>query len=419
MPFHIVRNDITKMKVDAVVNPANETLLGGGGVDGAIHKAAGPKLLQRCRRLGGCRPGEAKLTPGYELPARWIIHTVGPVWQGGGRGEEEILRACYHNALELAKAKRCKSLAFPLISAGAFGYPREAALATATDCIRQFLESTEMEVYLVVFDETSFRLSHALEQDIREYIDSAYAAARCDVSNRPGGRPRADANAFSSGGFGFVPALGQRAETKPLRPSREADREELFFSGDQLSPGQPSPQIPAAAAKPAPAAGPSGAAKASGGRPSALREAAPAASAAAGGPKSKPRPGKGAPAGGSLRDALAQMDESFSQMLLRKIDEKGITDAACYKKANVDRKLFSKIRGDIHYRPSKVTAVAFAIALELPMEETRDLLMKAGFALSHSSKFDIIIEYFILHGNYNIYEINEALFAFDQVLLGC
>ncbi len=397
MPFHIVRNDITRMQVDAVVNAANETLLGGGGVDGAIHRAAGPRLLERCRRLGGCRPGEAKLTPGFDLPARWIIHTVGPIWQGGGRGEEQILRSAYDNSLALAKRKRCKSLAFPLISAGAYGYPKAEALAVATDRIRSFLETNEMEIYLVVFDERSFQLSQGLAQEIREFIDAAYAETHNDLSNRWDlhGRPgAAQPPSAPMEGMAFASAESAAPSEAEFSVSGASARPSYRKTAAKVS-------APMAAAKPLPQA--------------AARPPKPAKPYA---PKAARQSAKTAEGPGSLRDALSQIDESFSQMLLRKIDEKGMTDAACYKKANVDRKLFSKIRSDVHYRPSKITAIAFAIALELPMEETKDLLMKAGFALSRSSKFDIIIEYFIRHGNYNIYEINEALFAFDQSLLG-
>lgn len=422
MPFHIVRNDITKMRVDAVVNAANETLLGGGGVDGAIHRAAGPKLLEACRRLGGCPTGEARLTRGFDLPAKWIIHTVGPIWQGGGRGEEDLLRACYDNALALAKAKRCKSLAFPLISSGAYGYPRDEALAVATDRIRAFLKQNEMEVFLVVFDEKSFQLSRGLAQEIREYIDGAYAAAHDDRSNR---RDRL------AGAYRPAPAA-QKEEALEVYFSTDQD---AFFAAEEFNamyfpPAAPvqapsrksakkqkSSATPCALAAPVQAPFPKSAKKQkSNAMPcaSAAVEPSPAKEKA---PRASARQSAAAP-GSSLQDALKQLDESFSQMLLRKIDEKGIADTDCYKKANVDRKLFSKIRSNANYRPSKPTAIAFAIALELPMEETKDLLMKAGFALSRSSKFDVIIEYFIEHGRYDIYEINEALFAYDQTLLG-
>ena len=324
MPLQIVRNDITKMKCDAIVNAANSTLLGGGGVDGAIHKAAGKGLLFECMKLGGCKTGEAKITGGYNLPCKYIIHTVGPVWKGVHSGEEKLLRSCYRESLLLAKKNDCESVAFPLISAGVYGYPKDKALQVAVDEISSFLFENDMTVYIVVFDQKSFDISQKLVSDIREYIDERYVEKHA---------------AMESIRLTMMP---------PMAVSDTASKESLD----------------------------------------------------------------------SLDDALKQIDESFSQMLLRKIDEKGMTDSECYKKANVDRKLFSKIRSDIHYKTSKNTAIAFAIALELDLDETKELLMKAGFALSHSNKFDIIIEYFIVNGNYNIFEINEVLFAFDQALLG-
>lgn len=345
MPIQIVRNDITKMECDAIVNAANSTLLGGGGVDGAIHKAAGSGLLQECQKLGGCQTGEAKLTKAYKLPCKYVIHTVGPQWRGGQNKEEEQLKSCYQESLKIAEEKKCESVAFPLISSGVYGYPKAQALKVAVDVISGFLLENDMMVYIVIFDKSSYKISEKLFSDIASYIDDKYVDAQ----------------------FNF-------------RYNRERDL-----------PGGPSPSdesriLPKML----------------------IRETAVYA----------PSPMRAAPASVSLEDRIKQLDESFSQMLLRKIDESGMTDAECYKKANIDRKLFSKIRSDAAYRPSKTTAIAFAIALELSLDETKDMLMKAGFALSHSNKFDIIIEYFILNKNYNVFEINEALFAFDQNLLG-
>lgn len=338
MPFQIVRNDITRMPVDAIVNAANETLLGGGGVDGCIHRAAGPELLAECRTLGGCRTGEAKITRGYRLPCRYVIHTVGPVWRGGGYGERELLASCYRSALQLALEAGCQSVAFPLISAGVYGYPKDQALQVAAESIGAFLLDHEMQVYMVLFDKTACQLGAERFAEIRAYIDDHYVQAHTDSPAEQSRRARQAAYQQMQ-----APAAG-------------------FWAGETAAAQQALP--------------------------------------------------------GSLDAALQQLDESFSQMLLRKIDEKGMTDVQCYKKANVDRKLFSKIRSDVNYRPSKPTALAFAIALELTLPEARELLQKAGFAFSRASKFDVIVEYFIARGNYNIYEINEALFAFDQSLLG-
>ena len=378
MPLKIIRADITKVKADAIVNAANSTLLGGGGVDGAIHRAAGPGLLMECMKLGGCKAGQAKLTRAYRLPSKFVIHTVGPKWKGGVHGERELLESCYRESLRIAVDHQCESIAFPLISSGVYGYPKDQALKVAIDTITAFLIEHEMLVYVVVFDKSAFQISEKLFADITSFIDDKYVDTRFKFA-----RPRQSDDGEST----------VLAETTILGDRDTDDCVFSIFSREDRS-AKHSEDYPAAT------------------RP----EAQPAAAS----PKSRPA----APSASkqmftaSLEDVVKQIDESFSQMLLRKIDESGMTDAECYKKANVDRKLFSKIRSDVNYRPSKTTAIAFAIALELDLVETKDMLMKAGFALSHSNKFDIIIEYFITNENYNIFEINEALFAFDQSLLG-
>lgn len=346
MPLYIVRNDITKMEVDAIVNAANSSLLGGGGVDGCIHRAAGPELLSECRKLGGCETGNAKITGAGKLPCRYVIHTVGPQWIDGEHGEREKLISCYRKSLSLAKENGCESVAFPLISSGVYGYPKDQALRVAVDTVGEFLFENEMTVYIVIFDKRSYQIGSRLFSEITEYIDDNYADLYADVSE--------------SRRFSVFLRKGNGEPPKKSRKKTCADEAALI----------PEPPIEAQMASM------------------------------------------------SLNDAIMQIDESFSEMLLRKIDESGLTDSQVYKKANIDRKLFSKIRSDKMYKPSKPTAIAFAIALELSLDETSEMLMKAGFALSHSNKFDIIIEYFIKNGNYNVFEINEALFAFDQNLLG-
>ena len=329
MPLEIVRNDITKMAVDAIVNAAKESLLGGGGVDGCIHRAAGPELLAECRTLGGCKTGDAKITKAYRLPCQYVIHTVGPVWNGGSHGERELLVSCYRTSLALAKEHGCETVAFPLISSGIFGYPKDQALRVAVDTIGEFLLHNDMTVYIVIFSRTAYQISSKLFADIAEYVDDHYVDAHTD------------------------------SQRERLR--RMSVLESRTLSAD-------------AAAAPM--------------------------------------------AVGGLDSLLAHLDAGFSETLLKLIDRSGKKDSEIYKKANVDRKLFSKIRNNPDYKPSKPTAVAFAIALELSLPETCDLIARAGYALSPSSKFDVIIEYFIMQRDYDIFKINEALFAFDQSLLG-
>jgi len=336
MPFDIIRNDITKMRVDAIVNAANNKLKIGGGVCGAIFAAAGPENLQaECDQIGECPGGEAFITKGYKLYAKYVIHAVGPIWQGGNNGEAHHLRSAYLNSLHLALDHKCKSIAFPLISSGIYGYPKEQALQIAVATISEFLLQHEMKVYLVVFDKKAFMLSEKLFDSIEKYIDDNYVDDRRIINSQRN---------------------IENYEFQKMSEVREASY-------------SPAPDI-----------------------------------------KGKKKR--------SLKDIVGQLDETFSQMLLRLIDEKGMTDVETYKRANVDRRLFSKIRSKDDYNPSKTTALAFAIALELNLDETRDLLNKAGYSLSNSHKFDLIIAYFIENSNYNIHEINEALFVYDQILLG-
>ena len=353
MPFELIRNDITKMNVDAIVNAANRSLLGGGGVDGAIHQAAGPGLLEECRTLGGCETGEAKITKGYRLPARYVIHTVGPVWHGGRCGEKELLSACYRHSMELAVKYDCESIAFPMISAGAYGYPNDQAMAVAVETITGFLMDHDLMVYLVVFGHASFLTGKKLFRDVQEYIDDVYAERH----------------------------LFRRTENARKQLWRE-DRKAAEDLDSELSMQSVSPVC------------------------------------ADGAYQDSQTPKAAAGAAPDWETILKKTDKGFSEALIDLIDKRGITDAQCYKKANVDRKLFSKIHSNPSYQPSKPTVFAFAVALELSLSETRSLLNKAGFSLSRSSKFDILMEYFITHRIYNVFDINEVLFEYDLPLLG-
>jgi O-acetyl-ADP-ribose deacetylase len=333
MPLEIVRNDITKMKVDVIVNAANTALQMGGGVCGAIFRAAGERELQEaCNKIGECKVGEAVITAGFKLDAKWIIHTPGPIWQGGFNQEAAWLKASYENSLELAKNHQCESIAFPLISTGIYGYPKEEALQIAVSTISSFLMHHDMHVYLVVFDKNSFGLSKKLFSSIHQYIDEHYVEE--------------------------IESTFQRNRLEELN---------ILDTWQEVKMDQQDVQIEENA---------------------------------------------------SLVNLLNQLDESFSERLLRIIDEKEMTDVEVYKRANMDRRLFLKIRNAVEYSPKKKTVIALAIALQLNIEETIELLETAGYTLSYSHKFDVIIEFFIKQEKYDIHEINEALFAFDQPLLG-
>lgn len=338
MPFEIVRNDIAKMDVDAIVNSANPHVLIGAGVDSAIHKAAGPKLFKARQLIGDIPVGMAVATPAFKLQADYVIHTVGPLWRGGGEDEKERVKECYINSLNLAFEKRCKSIAFPLISTGTYGFPKAEALGIAISVISEFLLQHDMNVFLVVYDPKAYALSEKLFSAVTEYIDDNYIEEHHIKSSQLRGGQASDVSYYEP--MGSLVLVNEESDAY----SSKADR--------------------------------------------------------------------------SLDDLIGELDETFSQSLLRLIDEKNKSDVEVYKKANVDRKLFSKIRSNKDYRPSKVTAIAFALALELNLDETKDLIGRAGFALTHSSKFDVIVEYFIQQENYNVFEINEVLFGFDQILLG-
>ena len=362
MPLKIVRHDITRMRVDAIVNPTNEELYPTGGTDAAIHRAAGERLLRACGQIGRLGCGEAILTPAFDLPCRYVIHTVGPIWEGGEKGERELLSSCYRACLQIAEEKGCARIAFPLISSGLYGYPKERVLRVALDVIGDFLLTSDMTVYLVIYDKDSYRIGERLFSDITAFIDDRYAEEH-------------------NGDYADIPerhcASMREAPERPLRrPRRPLSRfeaaEEVIASEASCIDGDLD-----------------------------IAEELP---------PSAPTP--------TLDEMIRRMDDSFAVMLLKLIDVKGMEDVACYKKANVSKQTWYKIQNEKNYRPGKNTVLSFAIALELSLSETEALLASAGYALSRSSKFDVIITYFLINRIYDIYEIDQTLFQFDQPTLG-
>ena len=341
MPFAIVRNDIAQMTADAIVNSANPQPVIGWGTDSMIHEKAGPELLAARQKIGPICVGSAAVTPAFKLHARYVIHTVGPVWEGGSDGEEQLLRRCYDASLNLALAHGCESVAFPLISTGNYGFPRDKALRIAIAAFSEFLLEHEMAIFLVVFDRASYRLSEKLFQNVASYINENYVDA--------------------------IPKRSRSMEARAPRPSKTAPRDVMTYAAREetvlYAPMESSMSI-------------------------------------------------------SLEDMLKQEDAGFSETLMKLIDKTGKKDSEIYKRAGLTKQHFSKIRNNPNYKPTKPTAIALALALELDLDATRDLIGRAGYALTNSSKFDLIIRYFIEQKNYNVVEINCVLFAHDQSLLG-
>ena len=344
MPFTIVRNDITNMWVDAIVNSANPRPIVGLGTDSRIHEKAGPELLAARKKIGPIPMGRAAITPAYRLHAKYVIHTVGPVWDGGSYGEEALLRSCYDQSLKLADQYGCASIAFPLIATNNYGFPKDKALQIAVSAFSEFLLDHDMQIYLVVFDRRAYQLSEKLVSSIASFIDDHYVTT------------------WEKAVYGASPRPEQS-----LRRRRDLDLNRSCMEVcERAAPCAPAP-VPKAA---------------------------------------------------SLSDFLKQEDAGFTEKLLELIDKTGKKDSEIYKKANLSKQHFSKIRNTPHYKPTKPTAIALALALELDLEATKDLIGRAGYALTNSSKFDLIIRYFIEQRNYNVVQINLALYEFDQSLLG-
>ncbi len=384
MPFQIIRHDITKVKADAIVNTANPLPVIGSGTDTAIYKAAGKEaLLAEREKIGVIARGQAVSTPAFHLQAKYIIHTVGPAWTDGTKGEEEILHACYANSLALAADLDCKSIAFPLISSGAYRFPKEKALQIALSEISRFLMSHDMEVILVVFDQTAFALSGRLVGQIEAFIDEHEVKSLREEEYGRGSfmERRYRRESYRSSARDRKEGAKEKAAPSWNALTGEADAYSMF---PDLAKQRPSHSYPEDVLEDAEAAEPVGAYKAV----------------------------------QSLDELIRSQGMTFQERLFQLIDESGMDDVTVYKNANIDRKVFSRIRCNQDYQPSKKTAIAFAIALKLDLPTTKDLLSRAGMALSPSSRFDLIITYFVSHKIYDIFEINAALFQYDQPLLG-
>lgn len=343
MPFSIVRNDITKIKADAIVNTANPKPLVGSGTDTAVYEAAGKKeLLEARMKIGDIAPGDVAYTPAFDLNAKYILHTVGPAWVDGNHHEREILHSCYERSLKLADSLGAKSIAFPLLATGAYGFPRDEALSIALEEIQTFLlEHEKMRITLVVFDRKSFVLSEERFGGLEAYIDENY--------------------------------VGRQSVREYFRHRRVRDMD--IYEERMLDAAYDSCELDEAIAKLSP------------------------------------------PVGISLDDMLDVEDMTFQQRLLFLIDKEGLKDSEFYKSAGITKQVFSTIRSNEDYQPKKETAIAAALSLKLDMDDTEDLLERAGYAFSPTSKFDIIITYCIKNGIFNIMEVNEALFKYDQKIL--
>ena len=410
MPFQIIRNDITKVAADAIVNTANPKPKYADGTDRAVYTAAGAEqLLEERKKIGEIGVGQAAVTPAFALPAKYIIHTVGPVWIDGSHGEADAVRSCYRESLKMAEELKCGSIAFPLIATGNYGFPKDLALQIALSEFSAYLMTHEMDITLVVFDRSAFELSGRLFEDVGAFIDENYvdeASAKEYVTSEERRRRR----------FGGIFSIGRRrgsAKNAPAPlPNEELEDDEpyigetegvAFSRRDSEDDGLPvvgnvedgdflTSHIQSNSLQP------------------------PDNGMPAFGGISSVKPSMMPP--GSLDDLLRTQEETFQEKLFSLIAEKNLSNAEVYKRANLDRKHFSKIQCNREYSPKKKTVLAFAIALHLNLDETQDLLQRAEYALSPGNKADLIVQYCILNKIYDIIEVNAILFKYQQPVLG-
>ena len=345
MPFKIIRNNITRVHADAIVNSANPKPVYGSGTDRAIYEAAGAEeLLAERRKIGGIRPGDAAVTGAFALPAKYIIHTVGPAWIDGRHGEFEILHSCYRESLAAAERLGCESIAFPLIATGVYGFPKEEALNIALEEIRAFLEHSEMHVTLVVFGRGTYKIASSVADRVEAYIDEHYVEEAFEEEY-----PR---------GLEDFGVCGMPLETGRIVYEHVSDKH------------------------------------------------------VCGAPVYEKRQQR------RLADVVRHLGETFHDRLFRFIRERRMDETAVYKRANLDRKLFSKIRCSQDYLPKKKNVLALALALQLNLDDARDLLASAGYALSEGIKMDVIVSFCLENGVYDMLEVDRLLFKYTEQTLG-
>ncbi len=364
MSFEIIRNDITRVRADAIVNAANPHPVVGAGTDTAIHKAAGPELLEARRAIGDIVPGDSAETPAFGLKAKYVIHTVTTGWIDGRHGEGEILRKAYDSALSLAGRLGCRSIAFPLLSAGSYGFPRELAMSVAIQAFTDFLMSHDMKIILAVFNKEAYSLAGSLFDDVKSFVDDNYVEERSyEERGREHFRPK-----HSEGWNRPVPGTAlsgsRRDEEEGADYWQEAEfeedlGEEIVFNAiaDIGFAEEETEEI------------------------SEL----------------------------TLEEILKRREASFVEYLRDLLTETGISDPVVYSRAGMSRQLFNKIINNYDYQPSKRTVYQLIIGMQLDLPKARKLMDKAGYAMTRSSRMDLMMEYFISHGRYNSIEIDVSL----------
>ncbi len=431
MPFKIVRNDITQMTTDAIVNTANTHPTVGPGCDRAVYKAAGySKLLEyRAAHIGEVPEGEAFITPGFNLKAKYIIHAVSPLFKDGSQGEEIKLRACYRNSLAIAAREKLKSIAFPLISTGSFGYPREEGMRIAIDEIHSFLLTHEMMIYLVVFNEKATAMGRSIDPELEAYIDQNYVSEKEEEEygrvarqdSRPGfGYDREEYDRTARERAEYSSAVDQTAKSeksrrkvkRPAEKYEEASRIEMPHAED-AAPGIPREKKPSKAS---------------------LRKAEPPVDFVG---KLRPIEGLASkkltldePFGTAmsideedaayeelerkLANRMEHLSDTFQEYLFFLIGQKGLKNSDVYKASIVDKKVFSKIKNNRNYHPQKNTALRLCIGAHLNLDEATDLLQRAGYALSPCDKTDVIFKFYIENEYYDIIGLDIALEEYGQ-----